>query len=272
MADATVGTGNGKSKGNPKTALVTGASAGLGLELAQLFAQDGHDVVLVARRKTEMEALAAKLTAERGITAHVIPEDLSNAAAPERLVAELKRRGIEVEFLVNNAGFGALGRFAELDLRRQMDMIQVNVNALVHLTGLLVPGMIARRSGRILNLGSTAGFQPGPGMAIYYATKAFVNSFTEALAFELRGTGVTATVSCPGATATEFGDVSGNGKSRLFKARVMTAPVVAAHAYAAMMAGKSLAIAGVGNKALIQFQRITPRATVRAVAAKLNSV
>jgi short-subunit dehydrogenase len=270
--ETTVGTGNGKSSGTKKTALVTGASAGLGLELAQLFAQDGHDVVLVARRKAELEALAAKLTAERGITAHVIPEDLSNAAAPERLVAELARRGLEIEFLVNNAGFGALGPFAELDLRRQLDMVQVNVNALVHLTGLLVPGMIARKSGRILNLGSTAGFQPGPGMAVYYATKAFVNSFSEALAFELRGTGVTATVSCPGATATEFGDVSGNGKSRLFKARVMTAPVVASHAYKAMLAGKSLAIAGVNNKVLIQIQRISPRSTVRGIVAKLNSV
>jgi short-subunit dehydrogenase len=259
--------GKGTKKG---TALVTGASVGLGRELAQLFAADGHDVVLVARRKAELEALAARLVAERGVKAHVLPQDLADGAAPDRLAAELLRRGIEVDFLVNNAGFGALGRFAELDVGRQLDMIRVNVLALTHLTRLLVPGMIARGRGRILNLGSTAGFQPGPGMTVYYATKAFVNSFTEALAFELRGTGVTATVSCPGATATEFGDVSGNGKSRLFKARVMSAPVVAAHAYAAMMAGKSLAIPGMGNKAIIQVQRVSPRAAVRAVAARLN--
>jgi short-subunit dehydrogenase len=252
------------------TALVTGASSGLGLELAQLLAADGHDVVLVARRKAELETLAARLVAERGVEAHVLVEDLADAAAPARLVAELGRRGLEIDVLVNNAGFGASGRFAELDLRRQLDMVQVNITALVHLTGLFVPGMLARRRGRILNLGSTAGFQPGPGMAVYYATKAFVNSFTEALAFELRGTGVTATVSCPGATATEFGAVAGNGRTRLFRAGTMSAAVVAAHAYRAMMGGKSLAIPGARNKMLIQVQRLSPRSTVRAVAAQLN--
>ena len=255
-----------------KIALVTGASSGLGLELARLFAADGHDVVLVARRKPELDALAARLVAERGVAAHVVPEDLADAAAPERLVAELARRGLEIEFLVNNAGFGARGPFAGLDLRRQLDMIQVNVAALVHLTGLLVPGMITRKSGRILNLGSTAGFQPGPGMAVYYASKAFVNSFTEALAFELRGTGVTATVSCPGATATEFGDVAGNGRTRLFKAGTMSAPVVAAAAYRAMMVGKFSLVHGARNKFLIQSQRLAPRATVRAIAARLNQI
>jgi hypothetical protein len=262
-------TAKGQTK---KTALVTGASSGLGLELAQLFAADGHDVVLVARRKPDLDALAARLVAERGVQAHVIPEDLAAAAAPERLVAELGRRGLEIEFLVNNAGFGARGPFVELDLARQLDMIQVNVNALTSLTRRLLPGMIARKSGRILNLGSTAGFQPGPGMAVYYATKAFVNSFTEALAFELRGTGVTATLSCPGATATEFGQVADNGRSRLFKAGAMSAPVVAAAAYRAMMAGKVSLIHGARNKLLIQSQRLAPRATVRAIAARLNEV
>ncbi|HVR00510.1 MAG TPA: SDR family oxidoreductase [Polyangia bacterium] len=253
-----------------KTALVTGASSGLGRELAQLFAADGHDVVIVARRKAELEALGARLVAERGVKAHVLAEDLSDAAAPDRLVAELARRGLEIEFLVNNAGFGATGRFAELELPRQLQMIQVNVNALVHLTGLLLPGMLARRGGRILNLGSTAGFQPGPGMAVYYATKAFVNSFTEALAVELRGTGVTATVSCPGATATEFGRIARNDKTRLFKRGFMAAPVVAEGAYRAMLAGKVSVIHGARNKLLIHSQRLAPRATVRAIAARLN--
>ncbi|HEV3032030.1 MAG TPA: SDR family oxidoreductase [Polyangia bacterium] len=253
-----------------KTALVTGASSGIGLELAQLFAADGHDVVLVARRKTELEALARRLVAERGVRAHVVAEDLSDAAAPERIVAEVGRLGLTIELLVNNAGFGAKGRFAELELGRQLRMIQVNVMALVHLTGLLLPGMLARRSGRILNLGSTAGFQPGPGMAVYYATKAFVNSFTEALAFELSGTGVTATVSCPGATATEFGRVAGNGKTRLFKRGFMAAPVVAEAAYRAMLAGKVSVIHGARNKLLIHSQRLAPRAAVRAIAARLN--
>jgi short-subunit dehydrogenase len=262
---------DGKQRTN-KTALVTGASSGLGLELARLFAGDGHDVVLVARRKPELEVLAARLVAERGVKAHVIPEDLSDAAAPVRLVAELGRRGLDIEFLVNNAGFGARGPFVELELKRQLDMIQVNIATLAHLTALLLPGMIARKSGRILNLGSTAGFQPGPGMAVYYATKAFVNSFTEALAFELRGTGVTATLSCPGATLTEFGAVADSGRSRLFKAGAMAAAPVAAAAYRAMMSGRTTIIHGARNKAVIQVQRLAPRAAVRAVAARLNQL
>jgi short-subunit dehydrogenase len=255
-----------------RTALVTGASSGLGLELAQLFAADGHDVVLVARREAELEALAARLVA-RGVAAHVIPEDLSDATAPDRLVSELRRRGLEIEFLVNNAGFGARGPFATLPLQRQLDMLQVNISALVELTGLLVPGMIARGSGRVLNLGSTAGFQPGPGMAVYYASKAFVNSFTEALGFELRGTGVTATLSCPGATATEFGKVADNDRSRLFRAGgVMSALEVATVAYRAMLAGKPAVIHGARNQALIQAQRLAPRAAVRSIAARLNKL
>jgi short-subunit dehydrogenase len=255
-----------------KTALITGASAGLGLELAQLFAADGHDVVLVARRRPELEALAARLTAEHGIKAHALPDDLGDPAAPERIVAELGRRQLAIAFLVNNAGFGTHGAFAERDLRRELEMLQVNIAALVHLTGLLLPAMIAARHGRILNLGSTAGFQPGPFMAVYYASKAFVNSFTEALAFELTDTGVTATVSCPGATATEFSQVAGLEKSRLFQLGSMPAPAVARHAYRAMMAGQTMAIPGLRNKLLLQIQRLSPRRAVRSVAARLNQV
>ncbi|HVV52472.1 MAG TPA: SDR family oxidoreductase [Polyangia bacterium] len=253
-----------------KTALITGASSGLGLELAQLFAADKHDVVLVARRRDQLEALATRLAAERGVIAGVISADLADPGAPQRIVDELKRRGVEIEFLVNNAGFGTTGPFVERDLLRELAMVQVNVTALVHLTGLLLPGMVARRSGRILNLGSTAGFQPGPYMSVYYATKAFVNSFTEALAHELRGSGVTATVSCPGATATEFGKVSGNELTALFKMGAMDAPAVAAHAYRAMLAGKPTAIPGARNKLLIQGQRLIPRALTRRIAARLN--
>jgi uncharacterized protein len=253
-----------------KTALITGASSGLGLELAQLFAADKHDVVLVARRRDQLEALATRLAAERGVVAQVISADLADPGAPQRIVDELKRLNLEIEFLVNNAGFGTTGPFVDRDLLRELAMVQVNVTSLVHLTGLLLPGMVARRSGRILNLGSTAGFQPGPFMAVYYATKAFVNSFSEALAYELRGTGVTATVSCPGATATEFGKVSGNDQARLFQRRVMGAPEVAAHAYRAMMAGKAMAIPGFTNKAVVQLLRVSSRGMVRGIAARLN--
>src|ERR1044071_4688943 len=174
-----------------KTALITGASAGLGAELAQLFAADGHDLVLVARRRPELEALAARLTGAHGVTAHVIAEDLANPDAPERIVGELARREQEIEFLVNNAGFGTSGPFAERDVRREVEMVHVNIAALVQLTGRLLPRMVARGSGRILNIGSTAGFQPGPFMAVYYASKAFVNSFPMPLVLGLAGRGVT---------------------------------------------------------------------------------
>jgi uncharacterized protein len=253
-----------------KTALITGASAGLGLELAQLFAADKHDVVLVARRRDQLEALATRLAAECGVVAGVISADLADGGAPQRIVDELARRGLEIEFLVNNAGFGTSGPFVDRDLLRELAMVQVNVASLIHLTRLLLPPMVARRSGRILNLGSTAGFVPGPFMSVYYATKAFVNSFTEALAFELRGTGVTATVSCPGATATEFGKVAGSDRSRLFQLGAMEASAVAAHAYRAMMAGKTMAIPGVRNKLVLQTQRVSSRGLSRASTARLN--
>jgi short-subunit dehydrogenase len=255
-----------------KAALVTGASAGLGAELAQLFAADGHDLVLVARRRDRLEELSRRLQQLRGSRVDVIPEDLADPGAPARLAAELETRGIEVEFLVNNAGFGMTGRFAELDLARQLAMVQVNIAAVVHLTRLVLPAMIARKSGRILNIGSMAGFLPGPSMAMYYASKAFVNSFTEALHFELRETGVTVTLSCPGPTDTEFAQVARNGKTRLFKMRSMSASEVAAHAYRAMMRGKPIAIPGVRNKLGAQSLRVVPRAMLLRTSAALNRV
>jgi short-subunit dehydrogenase len=255
-----------------KTALITGASSGLGLELARLFAQDGHDLVVVARRRDHLETLATRLAAEHGVAARIIAEDLADPVAPRRIFAELRERRIDVEFLVNSAGFGASGPFADADLERMLAMVQVNATALMHLTHLVLPGMIARRSGRILNLGSTAGFQPGPGMIVYYATKAFVNSFTEALADELRGTGVTATVSCPGATATEFPKVAGTTDSRLFHLGAMSAADVAAHAYRAMMAGRTMSLPGWRAKLGLQLLRFGSRGMARAVAARLNTI
>ncbi|HEY1692800.1 MAG TPA: SDR family oxidoreductase [Polyangiaceae bacterium] len=253
-----------------KTALVTGASAGLGAELASLFAADGHDLVVVARRRDKLEELAAAIKAKHPVEVHVLAEDLARPGAAKRIADALETRGIAVEFLVNNAGFGGTGAFAERDLARELEMIQVNVVALVELTHLLLPPMIARKSGRVLNLGSTAGFVPGAFMAVYYASKAFVNSFTEALSVELEGTGVTATVSCPGATATEFAQVAGNDKSALFKAKVMNAREVAEDAYRAMMRGQPLAVAGFMNKVRIASLRFAPRGMARNLAASLN--
>jgi short-subunit dehydrogenase len=255
-----------------RTALVTGASSGLGLELARLFARDGHDLVVVARRRDHLEALATRLAAEHGVAARVIAEDLADPVAPRRIFEELRERRVEVEFLVNSAGFGTVGPFVAADLERELAMVQVNVTSLMHLTRLFLPAMVARRSGRILNLGSTAGFQPGPGMAIYYATKAFVNSFTEALGYELRGTGVTATVACPGATATEFAKVAGTQESRLFHLGATSATSVARHAYRAMMAGKRMSLPGWRAKLGLQMLRIGSRGQVLGVTAGLNKI
>ncbi len=252
-----------------KTALITGASAGLGRGFAKRFAADGHDTVLVARRRDRLEALASELESS-GVRATVLAEDLTDPEAPGRIFGALAERGIDVEFLVNNAGFGSTGSFVESDLERQLEMVQVNITALVNLTGLFVPGMAKRGSGRILNIGSTAGFQPGPGMATYYASKAFVNHFTEGLAYELRGTGVTATVSCPGATATEFGAIAGNEASILFKIAAADSEGVVREAYDAMMAGQPMVIHGLMNKIAVQSLRISPRALVRPLAANLN--
>jgi uncharacterized protein len=252
-----------------QTALVTGASAGLGTHFARLFAQDGHNLVLVARRQDKLDQLATELRQMYGIHTTVITADLTDPKAPPHLYEELMRAGIEVEFLVNNAGFGTRGAFAELDLARELDLIELNVKALTHLTGLVLPAMIARRSGRILNVGSLAGFLPGPFMATYYASKAYVINFTEALAYELRGTGVTATVLCPGAMATEFAHVAGVENSALFTSSADPASV-ARYGYRSMLKGKTIAIPGARNKLSAESLRVSPRLVARVLAGHLN--
>jgi short-subunit dehydrogenase len=252
------------------TALITGASAGLGAEYARLFAADKHDLVLVARRRERLEALARELQSAHGVKAWVVTADLAARDGASRVVGEVGRLGLEIDFLVNNAGFGTSGAFVELDVGRELEMIQVNVAALVTLTRAFLPAMVERRRGHVLNVGSTAGFPPGPFMAVYYASKAFVNSFTEALWYELRGTGVTATVSCPGATATEFAAVAGNSSSLLFRLGAASPATVARQGYRAMMKGKAMVVHGLKNKLTVQSLRISPRSLARAVAASLN--
>ncbi|HEY1904779.1 MAG TPA: SDR family oxidoreductase [Myxococcaceae bacterium] len=253
-----------------RTALVTGASSGLGEEFARLFAADGVDLVLVARRRDRLEALAAELRGARKISVHVIAADLALPDEVERVVREVQARGAEIEFLVNNAGLGRVGGFAASPLDAEMVMVDVNVRALVRLTHAFLPGMLGRGRGRVLNIGSTAGLQPGPFGAVYYATKAFVNSFTEALAHELKGTGVTATVSLPGATATEFASVAGSGSTRLFKSGVMTSSEVARDAYRAMQRGTPFVVHGWKNRILAFSIRLGPRSVVRSIAAAMN--
>lgn len=254
-----------------RTALVTGASAGLGKELAGLFAKDGHDVVLVARSEDKLRALAAELTAAHGITAHVVAADLGDPAAVSQVFSRTQALGVHVDFLANNAGFGSNGAFVDLDLARELEMVQVNVSALVALTHLFAGPMRLRGFGRILNVASTAGFQPGPFMATYYASKAFVISFSEAVAYELAEAGVTVTCHCPGATHTDFAATAGNDKTALFqRSGVARAEDVAADAYRAMQRGTVLSVHGAMNKLGVHSLRLAPRSIVRNIAAKLN--
>lgn len=254
-----------------KVALVTGASAGLGEKFAHLFAADGHDVVLVARSAERLEALATALRA-KNVKAHVFAADLSQPGAAKALFDRVQAAGHEIEFLVNNAGFGSNGAFLDLPLAKEVEMVQLNCTALLELCHLFAGPMRARKSGRILNIASTAAFQPGPFMSTYYATKAFVASFSEGLAHELQGTGVTVTCHCPGATRTEFAARSGNDKSRLFQrsSGIATADEVALHAYRAMHAGAVLSIHGFMNWVGVQAVRFSPRSAATAIAASLN--
>jgi len=254
------------------TALITGASAGIGRELAKIFASDGWNVVLVSRREERLQALAADLEAEfEGMIAHVVPADLARDSAPQAIFDGLTTDGIEVDALVNNAGIGSNGKFWELDPERELDQIHVNIAALVHLSRLFVPGMVERGSGRVLNIASTAGFQPGPYMATYYATKAFVLSFTQAIAYELDGTGVTATAHCPGATDTEFAERAGNESSNLFQKQSPATPdEVARDAYRAMKSGKWVKVHGFTNQVGAFMTRFSPPRVVASIAAKLN--
>jgi len=250
--------------------LITGASSGIGLELARCFAADKSRLVLVARNTTALQSLADELQRERGIQTMVLTAELSRAETPARVFNELQQAGVTVDVLVNNAGFGAHGAFAGLPLRRQMEMIQVNVAALTELTGLFLPGMIERKRGGVLNVGSVAGFVPGPGMAVYFATKAFVLSFSEALAEELAGTGLTITALCPGPTATNFGNVARGPNERQFKSPKMTAATVARCGHRAFRKGRVLCVPGLQNHFLIFLTRITPRSFQRKTVKSLN--
>lgn len=254
-----------------KTALVTGASAGIGYELAKVLAENGFDLVLIARNKERLEAVADELEASFNVRAAVMCKDLVVPRAPDEIFEELERAGVTIDVLVNNAGYGTHGPFHESDTQKELDMIQLNVTALVHLTRLVVPGMVARGSGRIMNVASTAAFQPGPFMAIYYATKAFGVSFSEAIGNELKGTGVTVTAFCPGPTRTEFQQRAGIEASRLNTAGMIAdADEVARFGYRAMMKGRPLAIPGVKNRTLAFAVRFFPRQVVLKVVRRLN--
>ena len=241
-------------------ALVTGASGGIGEELARLLAAGGADVVLLARSADKLQSLGSELARAHNINASVLSVDLSALDAADAVVRTLAERQLTIDILVNNAGFGTHGEFAREDPRELERMLYLNVVALTMLTRHLLPGMLERRRGRILNVASTAAFQPGPLMAVYYASKAYVLSLSEALAEETRGTGVTVTCLCPGPTRTGFQSRAHIEDSRLFNvASVMSSADVARAGYDAMMAGRPLVIPGLMNKVGVQVLRFAPR-------------
>jgi uncharacterized protein len=247
------------------TALITGASGGIGYELAKLFARDHHNLVLVARSGDKLAQVARELQAH-GVTVKIVALDLAAPTAPTFLFDQLQAQKISVDFLVNNAGFGIHGPFAEMPEEEILGQIDLNIRALTELTRLFLPHMVAKHSGRVMNVASTAGFQPGPLIAVYYATKAYVISFSEAIANELHGTGVTVTCFCPGATHTGFANRAGVAKSRLFQLGAMSAEKVARDGYRAMMRNRTLAISGAHNWVVAQSTRFAPRKMVTAVS------
>jgi short-subunit dehydrogenase len=254
-----------------ETVLITGASSGIGRELAKCFAADGSRLILVARKRKELETLAEDLHRAHKTQSEVLTADLAKPSAPARIFAHLETHGTRLDVLVNNAGFGARGPFAQLPADRQLDMLQVNITALTQLTRLFLPGMIARRRGGILNVASTAAFQPGPGMAVYYATKAFVLSFTEAIAEEVAGTGVIVSALCPGPTETNFAAVAGVRSARLFLLGAMSAETVARLGHDGFRRGRIVAIPGFRNQLAAFATRLAPRSLLRKVVKNLNT-
>ncbi len=254
----------------PKTALITGASSGIGLELAHLFAHDGYRLVLVARNRGALRELGDELQSRYSTTVRISPKDLAHPAAPGELYQELQEAGIVLDVLVNNAGFGGSGPFLNTDWNNEAEMLQLNVVALTHLTKLFLP-QIRAREGKLLNVGSVAGFLPGPFMAVYYASKAYVISFSEALAEELSGTGVTVTCLCPGPVETNFQKRAHTASSNLLKSPLLVdVREVARMGYEGMKQGKRLVIPGWRNRAAMEILRIAPRDVVTKAVRRLH--
>ena len=250
--------------------LITGASAGLGERFARTLAAQKRDLILTARRADRMEALAGELRAAHGVAVAVFAADLAEPTAHEALLAEIDRAGLAIDTLVNNAGFGARGAFAEMDMASQLGQIDVNCRALVALSHAVLPAMIARGDGAILNVASVAAFQPGPWMAVYYATKAFVLSFSEALHEEVKDKGVRVSALCPGPTRTEFADVAGMGDSELFKRFASDPDAVVSDGLAALASNQAVKVSGAVNSLMASSIRLTPRFLARRIAGALQ--
>lgn len=256
-----------------KVALITGASSGIGLELAHVMAKEKHNLVLVARRIDKLNSLAEELTETHGIKVKTYKADLSNADEIENLYKQTKEDDIEVSYLINNAGFGEYGNFVENDWNKLNGMMQLNMVSLVHLTKLYAQDMVSSSFGKIMNVASIASFQPVPYMAVYGATKAFVLSFSEAIASELKEYGVTVTALCPGLTGTDFMDVANMETTKLLnnsKSSMATPEEVAEYGYEAMMKGKTVAVHGMINAIVVNSSRFLPRNLVTTIAKKVQ--
>ncbi|MBN3947520.1 MAG: SDR family oxidoreductase [Nostoc sp.] len=261
-------THQGQSK---KTALITGAAGGIGYELACIFAAHDYNLVLIDRNGIKLVEIAVKFQEKFGNVVTTIIKDLSISTAPEEIFTELQLANIKVDVLVNNAGFGIYGLFHETDLAAELEMLQVNLVCLTHLTKLFVKDMVKQGEGKILNVASAAAFQPGPLMAVYFATKAYILSFSEAIANELEGTGVTVTVLCPGSTASAFHERTGMADSKLLKGKkMMDAQTVAEIGFRALMKGKTIVIPGLLNKILAKSVRFVPRNLVTKIVRSMQ--
>ncbi|TPG38645.1 SDR family oxidoreductase [Sphingomonas koreensis] len=252
------------------TALITGASAGLGTHFALALAAEGHDVILVARRRDRLDQLAQLIRTKHGVGAHVLVADLAKKNAVAKVVEAVSLQGLSVDLLVNNAGYGARGAFAGLDRQMQARMIDLNCRSLMELTHAFLPDMLAAKRGAILNVASTAAFQPGPWMAVYYATKAFVLSFSEALHEEVKDRGVRVSALCPGPTRTEFAEIADMGDSELFKRFASDPQKVVADGLKALKANRAVMVSGGMNKVAAGSIRFTPRGLARRIAGSLQ--
>ena len=254
-----------------KTVLITGASSGIGLNFSQKFAGSGHDVILVARSEGKLQTLSNEIENKYGVKTYVFTSDLSKPDASKKLYEEIKTQGIQVDIMINNAGFGLFGEFEQTELSKELDMIQVNITALTELSKYFGKEMVKRKKGQILNVASTAAFQPGPLMAVYYATKAYVLSFSEALANEWAPHGVKVTALCPGATKTGFSDAAELQSSKLFQSGVMSVEDVVEEGYKQMMTStKTVIVPGMKNRILTQSIRFMPRKMVTSIVRKVQ--
>ncbi|MGA7462854.1 MAG: SDR family oxidoreductase [Candidatus Korobacteraceae bacterium] len=254
----------------PRTALITGASSGIGLELAHLFARDGYRLVLVARNRSVLRELGDELQSRHSIQVRISPKDLAHPASPGELYQELQEAGIVLDVLVNNAGFGGTGSFLNSDWDNEAEMIHVNITALTHLTKLFLP-QIRAREGKVMNVASVAAFLPGPFMSVYYASKAYVLSFSEALAEELSGTGTTVTCLCPGPVMTKFQERAGTSTTGLARGPLLLdVRDVALAGYEGLKQGKRIVIPGWKNAALVQGLRASPRSMVTKIVRGMN--